>query len=106
MEDRTKKADETVQGIALITNTADVSGLRAKWKALKRTNADETAVKEAKRRYKAAKDSALQSASLATKRSASSLDGRENESNRKQRKLSKRESVFWKNIIISEVVVK
>ena len=101
LEDRTKKADEAVQGIALITNTADVSGLRAKWKALKRTNADETAVKEAKRRYKAAKDSALQSASLATKRSASSLDGRENESNRKQRKLSKRERARKAHIIRS-----
>ena len=80
------------RGLPLNTTILDTAALRATWKALKNGNADKAAVKEAKSKYKAAKESELQRTRAAGKRAALSfMASKDAESARKKPKLSKKE---------------
>ena len=79
-----------------ITASDEVSSLRSKWKLLKDSNAEKSVVKEAKRRYKAAKESAARNISDGAKRSNDvridePVPGNDEEPAKKKPKLSKKE---------------
>jgi hypothetical protein len=83
-------ADAVADGrLPLNTSSPDAAALRATWKALKNGNAEKAVVKEAKNKYKAAKELALQSANVAVKRAAPEFEVIE--SIWKKPKLSKKE---------------